>query len=139
MAFSQMLAIRSQSNELQQFLDKKPSHINTKKNKKLALNSGIQTYQILTNFDVCIISLSSILLAVYAFFFAKAQEGFYFVCIVFSVISRLYVTKKKPETGLCCQMVYATNCSIRGAGQVAVHDWKPSYLLLHLTMEPKSF
>ena len=35
------------------------------KNKKLALNSGIQTYQILTNDDeVCIPSLSSILLAV---------------------------------------------------------------------------
>ena len=29
MAFSQMLAIRSWSNELQYFLDKKPSHINT--------------------------------------------------------------------------------------------------------------
>ena len=36
-----------------------------KKNKKLALNLGIQTYQILTNDDeVCIPSLSSILLAV---------------------------------------------------------------------------
>ena len=35
------------------------------KNKKLALNSGIQSYQILTNDDeVCIPSLSSILLAV---------------------------------------------------------------------------
>ena len=34
-------------------------------NKKLALNSGIQTYQILTNDDeVCIPRLSSILLAV---------------------------------------------------------------------------
>ena len=34
----------------------------TKKNKKLPLNSGIQTYQILTNDDeVCIPSLSSIL------------------------------------------------------------------------------
>ena len=34
------------------------------KNKKLALNSGIQTYQILTNNDeVCIPSLSSIILA----------------------------------------------------------------------------
>ena len=34
-------------------------------NKKLALNSGLQTYQILTNDDeVCIPSLSSILLAV---------------------------------------------------------------------------
>ena len=32
-----------------------------KKNKKLALNSGIQTYQILKNDDeVCILSLSSI-------------------------------------------------------------------------------
>ena len=45
-------------------LDKKPSHINAKKNKKLALNSGIQTYQIFRNDDeVCIPSLSSILLA----------------------------------------------------------------------------
>ena len=36
------------------------------KNKKLALNSGIQTYQILTNDDeVCIPSLSSILIAVH--------------------------------------------------------------------------
>ena len=36
-----------------------------KKNKKLALNSGIQTNQILTNDDeVCIPCLSSILLAV---------------------------------------------------------------------------
>ena len=36
-----------------------------KKNKKLALTSGIQTYQTLTNDDeVCIRSLSSILLAV---------------------------------------------------------------------------
>ena len=35
------------------------------KNRNLALNSGIQTYQILTNDDeVCIPSLSSILLAV---------------------------------------------------------------------------
>ena len=35
------------------------------KNKKLALNSGIQAYQILTNDDeVCVPSLSSILLAV---------------------------------------------------------------------------
>ena len=35
------------------------------KNKKLALNSGIETYQILTNDDeVCIPRLSSILLAV---------------------------------------------------------------------------
>ena len=47
-------------------LDKKPSHKNAKKRKKkLALNSGIQTYQILTNDDeVCIPSFSSILLAV---------------------------------------------------------------------------
>jgi hypothetical protein len=37
----------------------------TKKNKKLALNSGIQTNQILKNDDeVCIPSLSSVLLAV---------------------------------------------------------------------------
>ena len=36
------------------------------KNKKLALKLGIQTYQILTNNDeVCIPSVSSILLAVY--------------------------------------------------------------------------
>ena len=36
------------------------------KKKKLALNSGIQTYQILTNNDeVCILSLSIILLAVH--------------------------------------------------------------------------
>ena len=36
-----------------------------KKNKKLTLNSGIQTYQILTIDDeVCILSLSSILSAV---------------------------------------------------------------------------
>ena len=35
------------------------------KNKKLALELGLQTYQILTNDDeVCILSLSSILLAV---------------------------------------------------------------------------
>ena len=34
------------------------------KNKKLSLNSGIQTYQILTNDEVCIPSFSSILLAV---------------------------------------------------------------------------
>ena len=35
------------------------------KNRKLALNSGTKTYQILTNNDeVCIPSLSSILLAV---------------------------------------------------------------------------
>ena len=35
------------------------------KNKKFTLNSGIHTYQILTNVDeVCIPSLSSILLAV---------------------------------------------------------------------------
>ena len=39
--------------------------MNTQKNKKLALNLGIQTYQNLTNDDeVCIPSLSSILLAV---------------------------------------------------------------------------
>ena len=37
------------------------------KNRKLTLNSGIQTYQILTNDDeVCIPSLTSILLAVIA-------------------------------------------------------------------------
>ena len=40
-----------------------------KTNKKLALNSGIQTYQILTNAgEVCIPSLSSILLAVIILF-----------------------------------------------------------------------
>ena len=40
-----------------------------KKKKKLALNSGIQTNQILTNDDeVCIPCLSSILLAVQALF-----------------------------------------------------------------------
>ena len=72
---------------------------------------------------------------------AALQSRLICIVIVFSVISRLYVTitKKKPERGLCGQMVYTTNCSIRGAGQVAVHDWEPSYLLLHLTMEPKSF
>ena len=44
---------------------KKPRHTNAKKNEKLALKLGIQTYQILTNDDeVCIPSLSSILLAV---------------------------------------------------------------------------
>ena len=47
-------------------LDQKPSHLDAKKNKKLALNSVIQTYQILTNDDeVCILSLSRILLAVW--------------------------------------------------------------------------
>ena len=67
MSFSQMLAIRSWSNKLQYFLDKKkPNKLcKCQKNKKLALKSGIQTYQILTNDDeVCIPSLSSILLAV---------------------------------------------------------------------------
>ena len=39
--------------------------MNAKKNKKLALNSGIQTNQILTNdAEVCIPRLSSILLAI---------------------------------------------------------------------------
>ena len=47
-AFSEMLVIKSCSKELQYFLDKKPSHINAKKNKKSALNSGIQD---LSNFD----------------------------------------------------------------------------------------
>ena len=48
-------------------LDQKPSHIKCKcqKYKKLALNSGIQTYKILANDDeVCIPSVSSIHLAV---------------------------------------------------------------------------
>ena len=54
MAFSQMLAIRS------------TRHVRKcQKKKKSALNSGIQTYQILTNYDeVCVQSLSSILIAV---------------------------------------------------------------------------
>ena len=60
MAFSQMLTIRSWSNELQYILDKK-----TKKNKKLTLDSGIQTNQFLTNYgEVCIPRLSNILLSV---------------------------------------------------------------------------
>ena len=68
-----MLATRSRPKELQYFLDKKPSHINDKKTKKLALNSGIQTYQILTNDDeVCIPSLSSILLAVCTYYYIIA-------------------------------------------------------------------
>ena len=45
------------------------------KNKKLTLNSGIQTYQILTNNDeVCIQSLSSILLAVKTSFWQDSQK-----------------------------------------------------------------
>ena len=49
----------------QQFLDKKNKPYKCQKYKKLALNLGIQTYQILTNDDkVCIPSLSSILIAV---------------------------------------------------------------------------
>ena len=44
-------------------------------NKKLALNSGIKTYQILTNDDkVCIPSLSSIILAVRAVMTSTYQE-----------------------------------------------------------------
>ena len=44
---------------------KKPKPYKCPKNKKLAINSGIQTYQVLTNDDkVCIPSFSSILLAV---------------------------------------------------------------------------
>ena len=63
--YKQNLSIKYFGLILKPFLDKKPSHINSKKNKKLALNSGIQTYQILTNDDeVCIPSLFSILLAV---------------------------------------------------------------------------
>ena len=46
------------------------------KNKKLALELGIQTYQILTNDDeVCILSLSSILLAVIAGCKGKLTEN----------------------------------------------------------------
>ena len=41
------------------------------KNKKLALKLEIQTYQILTNDEVCIPSLSSILLAVNNFYFVS--------------------------------------------------------------------
>ena len=60
-----MVAIQSWSNELQKFLDKKTKSYKRKNNKELALQSGIQTYQILTNDDeVCVPSLSSILLAV---------------------------------------------------------------------------
>ena len=48
-----------------------------KKIKKLAINSGIQTYQILTNDDeVFIPSLSSILLAVHTYFqFTKSTQA----------------------------------------------------------------
>ena len=60
MAFSPKLA-----NELQQVLEKKPCHIDAKKNKKMALNSVIQTNQILTNDDeVCLCSICSIFVAV---------------------------------------------------------------------------
>ena len=60
-----MVAIQSWSNELQKFLDKKNKSYKRKNNKELALQSGIQTYQILTNDDeVCILSLSNILIAV---------------------------------------------------------------------------
>ena len=56
--------VKSESPRTQSFapsFNKKPSHINAKKIR----NSGIQTYQIVTNDDeVCIPSLSSILLAV---------------------------------------------------------------------------
>ena len=49
------------------FLDKKTKPYKRQKNKNLALRLGIQTYQILTNDDeVCIPSLSSIILAVLA-------------------------------------------------------------------------
>ena len=66
MAFSQTLAIRLCSNKLQYVLDKKSSHINAQKKKKLDLKLVLQAYQILTIDDeVCIASLSSILLAVY--------------------------------------------------------------------------
>ena len=45
-------------------VSRKKTKYKLEKNKKLPLNSGIQTYQILTNDDeVCIPSLSSILLA----------------------------------------------------------------------------
>ena len=57
MAFSQILAIRSWSIYLQQFLDQKPMHVNTKNTR----DSGIQTYQIFSNDDeVCIPNLFSI-------------------------------------------------------------------------------
>ena len=46
MTFSQILAIIGWFDKLQQFLDQKPSGINTKKNKKLTLDTQIQTYQI---------------------------------------------------------------------------------------------
>ena len=62
-----MLADHDLTNPID-FLDKKASHINAKNNKKLALNSGIQNNQILSNDDeVCISRLSSILLAVNTF------------------------------------------------------------------------
>ena len=60
-----MVAIQSWSNELQKFLDKKTKSYKLQKYKKLALKLGIQA--ILTNDgEVCIPSLSSILLAVTA-------------------------------------------------------------------------
>ena len=63
MAFSQILAIRSELTPIVSRSKTKP--FKGQKNKKLALNSWIQTYQILTNDDeVCIPSLSSILIAV---------------------------------------------------------------------------
>ena len=61
MAFSQLPVIRSYSNELQKFLDKKPSHINAKKIRNWLLKLEIQTYQILTNDDVvCIPNFKAI-------------------------------------------------------------------------------
>ena len=51
MAFSQMLAIRSWSNELKIISRQKTKPYKCQKNKKLALKLGIQTYQILANDD----------------------------------------------------------------------------------------
>ena len=63
---------------------------------KSALKSGIQTYQILTNYDeVCIPSLSSILLAVFEKLFGVYLESQ--LCIFFQKLKLCFLSKKQPK------------------------------------------
>ena len=72
------------------------------KNRKLALNSGIQTNQILTNDDeVCIPSLSSILLDVLTIIAAARDVGTFKWCIASehknSLIDDLKTARPSPN------------------------------------------
>ena len=102
-----------------------------KQSKKLALNSGIQTYQILTNNDeVCIQSLSSILLAVCIGVWKQRQQTYILLpgfkgpwLYKYNLRKRFYNFRKKIWISSCYQ-----NSQVRFLGE---SSRSRKHLLLH--------